>query len=208
MPPDQILARLIDHLNQCDDLITESHFRNEAGNYVFNVESRRKIAKTAIIELFIAWEAFLEDMIISIMIGNAPIGGNDVRRFVVPRDSIHAKSLVMGTQQKYFDYSNHENTLKICDNFFENGHPFSANIRSIHTDLSDLKKIRNACAHITSSTQAALEAVALRLFNAPRNGIQIYELVTAIHPPSGAGVTVFRRYRNIIEVTANMIANG
>src|SRR3546814_3395731 len=56
--------------------------------------------------------------------------------------------------------------------------------------------MRNASAHITSTTKAALEALAQRVFSTPRPGIDLYSFLTAIHPGSATGNSVFAEYRS------------
>jgi hypothetical protein len=68
--------------------------------------------------------------------------------------------------------------------------------------------MRNASAHITASTQAALEAFAVRIFGAPHPGLTLYQLLTAVDPRSATGDTVFATYRDMLLTTAELIARG
>ena len=92
--------------------------------------------------------------------------------------------------------------------YFQNGHPFDTPIGAMMTDLSDLKTIRNACAHLTSTTQTALEAVAMRIFGSPRVGITPYVLVMSNDPRSTTGGTVYSEYKDKLLVAASLIAAG
>jgi hypothetical protein len=62
--------------------------------------------------------------------------------------------------------------------------------------------------HITSTTQAALEGLALRIFAKPRQGIDVYTLMTSIDPGSVSGETVFGAYKAKVLVAAELIAKG
>lgn len=46
----------------------------------------------------------------------------------------------------------------------------------------DLRTMRNASAHISSTTQTALESLAQRIFRTPRPGIVLYDLLMAADP--------------------------
>ena len=109
---------------------------------------------------------------------------------------------------RYFDFANHDNVKKVALMYFQNGYPFEPHISSIFSDLSDLKTMRNASAHITSTTQRALESLAVRIFGQPQPGVSLYKLVTAIDPRSSNQDTVFVTYRDKLLVTAELIANG
>ena len=63
-------------------------------------------------------------------------------------------------------------------------------------------------AHLSSTTQTALESLAQRIFGAPRTGITLYELLTAVAPESPNHETVIVTYKNKLLVTAELIAQG
>ena len=79
--------------------------------------------------------------------------------------------------------------------YFANGYPYEPHLSAMHSDLDDLRTMRNASAHISSTTQAALEALFLRIFGAPSAGIALYNLLTSVDPRSTNGATVFVTYK-------------
>ena len=58
---------------------------------------------------------------------------------------------------RYFDFANHEYVKKIVRMYFDKGYPYEPHLSAITVDLSDLRIMRNASAHISSSTQVTLE---------------------------------------------------
>lgn len=124
----------------------------------------------------------------------------------MPLNTSAAQSLVIGTM-KYFDYSNHDNMRKIAGLYFQNGYPYEPHLSGIFSDLQDLKTMRNASAHISSTTQTALESLALRIFAAARPGIRLYDLLTT-NDPRSAGSTVYVGYKTKLVVTAELISHG
>jgi hypothetical protein len=205
---------LIDTLNafradvrQCDDLIAHVHAVDGAGNAILPLLDRRQITVAAFLNMFIAWETFLESAFVAYMTGEATTSGRLPVRYVSPQNSDAAKAMVIGTQ-RYFDYGNHENVKKVARMFFENGDPFEPHISSLIGDLADLRTMRNSSAHITSTTQTALESLAVRLFGAPRPGIDLYQVLTSNNPRTPGGITILAAYRDKLIVGATLIAQG
>ena len=71
--------------------------------------------------------------------------------------------MVIGTQ-RYFDYANPDYVRKLVDMYFEKGYPFEPHLSGAFTEIADMRTLRNASVHVTSTTQTALEALAFRLF--------------------------------------------
>jgi hypothetical protein len=194
-------------VTQCDSLIANAHQTTPTGVAVLPVLDRQQITIAAFLNLYIAWETFLESSLAAFMIGEATLSGALPVKFVSPPDSAAAGALVIGVN-RYFDYGNHEYFKKIVKIYFQSGYPYEPHLSSIVSDLSDLRIMRNASAHITSTTQTALEGLALRLLGRPGT-IDLYSLLTAIDPGSTApGETVFLRYKNKLLVAAELIVTG
>jgi hypothetical protein len=192
---------------ECDDLVAAAHKQDASGVFLFSPLQREQITVAAFLNLFIAWEGFLEDAITKYMSGERPISGGNVVRYVAPISQSDAKLMIIGIN-KYFDYANHENIKRISNLYFQNGYPVEPHISSITTDLSDLRTMRNASAHISSTTQKALEALAQRTFSTPKSGITLYTLLTSTLPNAGNNLTVFKYSQQKLLSAANLIANG
>lgn len=205
---------LVDTLNafkaeitQCDDLIVHVHGLDGAGNPILPPLDRKQVTVAAFLNIFIAWETFLESAFAAYMTGEPTMTGRMPVCYVSPPNTDVAKAMVIGTQ-RYFDYGNHENVKKMARMFFQNGDPFEPHISALIGDLADLRTMRNSSAHITSTTQTALESLALRLFGAPRPGIDLYQLLTSNDPRSLGGVTILAAYRDKLLAGATLIAQG
>ena len=122
-------------------------------------------------------------------------------------DIAAAHALVIGVMA-YFDFAKHDNVRRLVKMYFENGYPYEPHLSAIFSDLQDLKTMRNASAHISSTTQTGLEGLALRIFGRPQSGTTVYRILTATDPRSAGGDTVFVAYRSKLLVTAELIANG
>jgi hypothetical protein len=191
---------------QCDSLIANAHMNNSLGVPLFPLIDRQQITTAGFLNLFISWETFLEEALCKLMTGLPTISGSVPTRYVYPPTTELAHSLVVGVN-RYFDYSNHDYVRKIASIFFEHGYPFELTLSAISQDLADMKTIRNASAHLTSSTQTPLESLAQRLFSTPQIDITLYDLLTRADP-STPGNTIFSMYKNTLLTAAKMIANG
>ena len=115
--------------------------------------------------------------------------------------------MLIGTN-RYFDYANHELVRRVVLLYFQNGYPFEPNLSAIHSDLADLRTMRNSSAHISSSTQIVLDGLAQRIFGVPRPSISLYSVLTTLDPRSATGNTVLAEVRDKLLATAQLIANG
>ena len=202
----QVLANFNGSVAQCESLIANAHKSDPAGAPLFPAIDQQQITVAAFLNMFIAWETFIESSIAELMVGSATRGGTVPVKYVAPLDLASARQLVIG-MMKYFDYGNHVNVRKLVGMYFRDGYPFEPHISAIYSDLDDLRTMRNASAHISSTTQTAMEALALRLFSAPKPGISLYQLLTAGDPKS-PGRTIFVSYKAKLLATAELITQG
>jgi hypothetical protein len=205
MPLVDILTALKADLAQSESLIAHVHALDHGGQPILPALDQRQVTISAFLNMFIAWETFLEKAFADYMTGESTIGGRQPIRYVLPHSIEAARTLIVGTQ-RYFDYGNHENVKKVARMFFENGDPFEPHISAFISDLADIRTMRNASAHITSTTQTALEGLALRIFGQPKPGIDLYYLLISPDPRTTTGYTVFAVYRDKLLTAAGLIA--
>lgn len=177
------------------------------GNYALQQNQREFITDSAYLKLFIAWETFLETSFIQYMLGEPSILGNVITRYVQPQDEQHANRLLIGTQ-RYVDWSNPGTVKTLSILHFASGNPFDIFVSSIMKDLSDLKTIRNAAAHLTSTTRQQLDSLGERKLKRPCNNLKVSDILFAVDPDSVANETILTTYLNKLDVSAEGIANG
>lgn len=178
-----------------------------AGNYILPQNQRNFITDSAYLKLFIAWETFLESSFLKYMLGELSVLGRTVVRYVNPRDEKHANSILIGTQ-KYVDWSNPDIVKRLSNLYFDVGNPIDTFIGSIHTDLMDLKTVRNAAAHLTSTTGHQLDGLASRKLSGTYSNIKVSDYIFAVDPSSPTGDTILTNYMTILDVAAEGIANA
>lgn len=192
---------------QCDSLITSAHRVDAAGASIFSLADREQITVAAFLNLFVAWEEFLEAVFSNFMVGVPTLSTNVPNRYAVPPDVESAKLMLIGTN-RYFDYANHELVRKMASVYFQNGYPFEPTFSAVISDLADLRTMRNASAHLSSTTSLSLEALAQRIFGTPCPGITLYAMLTTVDPRSATGSTVFAEARDKLLTSAQLIAQG
>lgn len=192
---------------QCDSLIASAHRLDPAGAFIFPPAERELITVAGFLNLFVAWEEFLETAMSLFMVGMPTLSGTAPVRYATPPNADSAKRMLIGTN-RFFDYANHDSVRKMVALYLQNGYPFEPHLSAIVTDLGDMKTMRNASAHLSSTTQVPLESLAQRIFGAPRPGITLYAMLTAVDPRSAAGATVFAEAKDKLLTTAQLIAKG
>lgn len=204
----QSLADFQASVAQCDQLIGNAHRIDTTGVDLFPLRDRQQITVAAFLNLFIAWEEFIEASMADFMMGDTTTCGANPVRYVSPQTREHSQKMVVHTL-RYFDYANHDNIRRIANLYFDSGYPFETPLSSINAELADLKTIRNACAHLSSTTRTALESLATRVLGQPQPGISVYDLLTTIDPRvRGSHTTVYDAYRDKLVAAATVIARG
>lgn len=202
-----VLATFRSKAAQADSLVSNSHQTDTRGIPFFSVNDRHQITVAAFLNLFIGWEEFLEAALSNFMSGASTLSGTLPTKYATPSTLQNARAMVMGIN-RYFDYANHEYVRKMVSLYFQDGHPFEPHLSAIASDLADIRTMRNASAHLSSTTQAALEALAQRIFSIPKPGIDLYTILTAVDPRSTAKNTVLANSRDKLLTAAELIANG
>lgn len=207
MPLANILTVFKADVNQCELLIANAHKTDASGASLLPIRDKKQITVAAFLNLYIAWETFLESSLASFMVGSTTINGTAPTKYVSPISLEAARTLIIGIN-RYFDYGNHEYVRRLVNMYFHQGYPYEPHLSAINSELADLRTMRNSSAHITSTTQTALEGLALRIFSRPMPSIDLYGLLTTSDPRSTTGDTVFLTYKNKLVITAELIVQG
>lgn len=201
-----ILNNYKQNIQDAVDMLDFAYAQYANGRYKYNSSIRMFISRNSFLKIFITWENFLEDSFLNYMLGKLSTTGRALVRYVNPSDYEHAQKLLIGTQ-RYFDWGNVENVRKISKLYFENGDPFNSIISSIVIDLSDLRVVRNAAAHISSTTSTQLDAVASRKLARRIVNIDVSDFILSNDPNSNGTQTILDTYLAILDTAAVNIAN-
>lgn len=184
--------------------VSDAFKQNPDGTYVYDEAHRGFIIDAAIMKFFIAWETFLESIFKCYLLGERTTDGTLVATQVIARNEQHAGKLLVGIN-KYFDWANPEYVCSLSKLYLEENNPIDCSLKSIFSDLRDLRTIRNAAAHMTETTKKPLEGLAQRKTGRMQVGIKPYAFVLMIE--SGTK-TYWDYYQQILDIAAENIAKG
>ncbi len=98
------------------------------------------------ISAFTAFEGFIENLFVGLMVGN-----HMKQRGVVPRinvgTTIIAREIVLGPGRQYADWLPYDRTLERANLFFRGGRPFTILAEQQRRSLAQCQTIRNVIAH-------------------------------------------------------------
>jgi hypothetical protein len=180
-----------------------------SGAYKFPAPLRRFVVESSFLRIFIAWETFLEDVFMKYMMGEEPIVTPIAHRYATPIDLTHAKSFLIGLNSRQFiDWSTPDSIRKLSLIYFGPANILNDTIGAIYTDFLNLKTIRNAAAHMSSSTSSKLDVLATNIMGSPQAGISASRLLLWINPVPPVPETLISYYINILDTSAELIVNG
>lgn len=198
-------ATLKQEFSKCISYISRAHSVTIAGNDILTSDEIRFITESSFLKAFIAWETFLERSFILYITGLPNKAGFIAIRHASPLSGEHAANMLKGTQ-KYVDWSNPEIVRKLANLYLQNGDPINSVISSINSDLFDLKTIRNAAAHLTTTTITPLNALAQRKIGTTTTNINVGDFIMTPDPTSPT-LTIFESYLKTLEAAAYQLCN-
>lgn len=204
MTAEKCLKRYREAVLEAESFISEAHAKDNKGNFIHPEEFRYFVVSSSVVLFSIAWESFLENIYCSFLMGEPDTQGRVVPCCVSVADEDHAHRLLIGTN-KYFDWTNPELVVKLSLLYLDNNNPIKFAINSASSDLFDLKNIRNAAAHISSTTQKSLDSIASRLCGRQMYNTKVTDVISFTRPD---GKTMWTYYKDLLDVAAENVAKG
>ena len=191
-------------VQKIESYIAAAHTVDVTGNYVHGQDYRQFVISSAVVRFSVAWESFLERIFCAFLVGEPDLVGNVVPCCVRAVDEQHAQRLLIGTNT-YFDWTNPDKIIQLSELYLERDNPIHTAISSTKNDLIDLKNIRNAAAHVSSTTQTKLDAIASRLFGRQMVGVTVSDVMNFVRAD---GKTVWTYYKDLLDAAAEGVAKG
>ena len=204
MPAQQILSDYQGKISAIQSPIQNAFSTDGDGNYIFHKPFRDFVTEAAVVKIYITWESFLEECFIIYSMCEPSCSGMLYVRYSTPLNSDHARSIALGTRD-FVEWGSPDIVIRLCKLYFDNGEPFKSVLSGIYSDLLNLKNIRKAAAHLSSTTRKKLDAVAAALFGIPSPGIAVSDLVVAIHPNGLPNETVLEYYMRMLDADVTSI---
>lgn len=124
-------------------------------DHAFSKKIYDAIVEHCYMQIFLAWEKFLESSFILYLNAGADLQGNTYIRYGIPKDREHAYNMIKGTKN-YPDWTNINDVRCLAKIYFENGGPYSI-IENIPVEFEDIKIIRNRISHVSEKSIKAFE---------------------------------------------------
>lgn len=145
--------------DDCNEMLSDStilHQHNiEFEGHAFSNKIYDAIVEHCFMQIFLAWEKFLENSFILYLNASADLQGNTYVRYGIPKDSEHAYNMIKGTKN-YPDWTNISDVICLAKIYFENGGPYSI-IANNPVEFEDIKVIRNRISHVSEKSIKAFE---------------------------------------------------
>ncbi|MBU1059079.1 MAG: hypothetical protein KJ804_12270 [Proteobacteria bacterium] len=184
---------------------TSAYQVNIAGDYIFDKNIRVLITEASFLKIFISWERFLEQSFTKYLTGKKSITNNRLSSCIKRIDMNRASEIVKGTN-KYIDWSNPDIILRLSKLYFGITNPYTDNLNPIKIDLFDLRTIRNAAAHLSTTTSKSFDSLASRILKENKSSVNVADFVLTMIPDTTD--TVIDYYINVLDITAENIANA
>lgn len=172
---------------------------------------RERLAEMAWIQMFLAWEEFLEESFVRYLLGARSPRGPRPHPLVVVRSLEQARKLILGEGRSYLDWTDPGRLIERSALFFKDGEPYSTAIRSASTHLSRMKTVRNRIAHRSQAAVKKYDSLLLELYG-PRRRFSPGHILLSPPPQSalpargGQGAaSLFALYHSILAATADQI---
>jgi len=195
-------ARLDDSLL----LATDANSFNEIrGGHLRPIRHKRicQINEMAFLDMFLAWEDFLEESFIRYMCGAVTITRYRPKVSVAPVNLDHALRFFIVKPRDYVEWSSGQQVIERAEMVFHDGEPYKSSIRPSLTDLDDMRQIRNAIAHHSGASLRKFETVVRRLLGSRPRGLNPGLFLGLTHV--GTGKTYIEHYKDVLSVAASRI---
>lgn len=135
----------------------------------FSVSMHNAIIEYCFIQIFLAWENFLEKSFIAYLQNAADLKGVTYSRYGAPTDNEHAYNMIKGTKN-YPDWTNINDVIFLSKTYFEGAGPYYI-LADPPPEIEAIKTIRNRISHV--SEKSAKQFDRLLANNISRTGIGV-----------------------------------
>jgi len=131
------------------------------GSPHISINRRDLMIEIAFLRAFLAWEGFLEESCVLYMLGQRPLRGRALVRYVLPPNRRMAQALAAGGRE-YAKWDGAAEVASRAERFFREGRPYASVLRGVQNTLNDAKTVRNAVAHDSESARQKFEGLVRR----------------------------------------------
>ncbi len=181
-----------------------AHQLDTSGSYEFPLDQRGLITQAAFVRIFIAFEEFLERTFEHYGMGGLSLAGNAATCYATAPSAEHLQRMFIGLM-RFMDWSAPDKVRELARLYFVNGEPFDAAIAGVDTILRDMKTVRNAASHVSTTTTAQADALYARWTSKPLAGATAYQILTATG--STTGTTFLTHAEQVLRGVVAQVSN-
>ncbi len=162
------------------------------------------VVELAYLRGYLAWESFLEQSFLLYMLGKSAPSGFLPQRYALPMNRQHAWEIAKG-DQRYPDWTAADKVVARANRFMKDGEPFALALRSMQSDLQDMKTIRNSIAHQSQETNDPFRLVVRKVLGYYPAGMTVGGFLDTPHPVTAPQITLLEHYLALLLQTARLI---
>lgn len=136
---------------------SNTHISSLKGSQRLKREYVHSMYESSFLKVFTSWERFLENCFVAYLAG-ASANKFKPTIYLKKITKKHALDILSGTKD-YPDWTNIDDVCKLARLYFRNGVPFVQPLREIETYFIDIKKVRNAIAHISLNSKTKFQGL-------------------------------------------------
>lgn len=170
---------------------------------------QERLCEMSFIILFTAWEQFLENTFITLIV-DAPLATFKRRHRVLVTDFDTAYDLIRGAR-KYVEWADPNQVRERAKVFFKGGEPFESALSAVSDNLKKMRTIRNRCVHYSQHATEQYGKMIRQVYGSGKRIVPGRLLLSA--PPSGLSAvsgassysSAFEFYCEILSTTSSQI---
>jgi len=162
------------------------------------------IIELAFLRGFLAWEGFVEESCLLFMLGENPLRGRALVRYVSPPNRKAAMAMAAGGR-RYASWDDPTELKERAATYFRSGRPFADALSPVHA-LSSARTVRNAIAHDSDHAHEKFRKLVRSLIGNVPPGVTVGKFLNTLRPGVTPSQTFLEYYLQQLELTAEQIA--
>jgi hypothetical protein len=159
--------------------------------------------EAAFLQMFKAWEFFLEESVVAYLCGRLCLDGASVASHITAPSEEIARRL-LGGDRGYAEWTNVDDVQSRLGRYFPLPNRIDNALKASMVDLRHIARIRNSIAHTSTLASRRFRELAEGLLGG-RPSIKRPAQLLVTSYPGGDGLLFFERYADVLEATAQAI---
>ena len=167
----EVYDGFIEKYTDCNNLLANSTilYQNKVqhNGCIYNFKMHSAIVEHCFMQIFLAWEFFLEKSFLLYLNNACDMKGETYVRYGLPVDNEHAYSMVKGMKQ-YPDWTNLNEINTLSNIYFKDSGPYNL-LTSNPVELAHIKTIRNKISHVSEKSTRTFNSLLVQTITRSTN---------------------------------------